>query len=178
MADMQESEGKQTRADLFRLPGVLPNSAAVKRTRVVDDHMFAVSGPFAVLGTFRLQLFTAPGARPVAVATQTSPEGMSLVNAAEEYASAVWQRLCPNEPEPPIWIQRQLLERDSLTYFELVTFSLAPLYALSSPAWQAMPASPRRQAVRPGDHRACRQAASGCRGPMDGRLRTGSRRPV
>jgi hypothetical protein len=32
---------------------------------------------------FRLQLFTGPGTRPVAVATQTTGEGMCLANAAE-----------------------------------------------------------------------------------------------
>ncbi|WP_424532525.1 hypothetical protein ACOZ38_19855 [Sphaerisporangium viridialbum] len=34
------------------------------RTRVVDDHMFAVDQPGRPPATFRLQLFTAPGASP------------------------------------------------------------------------------------------------------------------
>ncbi|MEU9983599.1 hypothetical protein [Streptomyces sp. NPDC050856] len=45
----------------------------------VDDHMFTAPG---LPGTFRLQLFTTPGARPVAVATQIDlAEGMSLSQA-------------------------------------------------------------------------------------------------
>jgi hypothetical protein len=39
----------------------------------------------------RVQLFTAPGHRPVAVVTQRAEEGPSLTNWAERYAAAVWQ---------------------------------------------------------------------------------------
>ncbi|MGW4789515.1 hypothetical protein [Streptomyces sp. NPDC004230] len=56
----------------------------------VDDHMFTAPG---LPGTFRLQRFTAPGARPVAVATQIAgAEGMGLMNGAERFAGAVWER--------------------------------------------------------------------------------------
>lgn len=68
---------------------------AVARERVLDDHMFAVSAIGLKPATFRLQLFTVPGSRPVAVATQTTSEGTSLYNAAERYAGAVWQRQFP-----------------------------------------------------------------------------------
>ncbi|WP_055692570.1 hypothetical protein [Streptomyces prasinus] len=65
----------------------------------VDDQMFTTPG---LPGTFRLQLFTAPGARPVAVATQiASPEGMSLMNVVERFAGAVWERHCPDQA--PVW---------------------------------------------------------------------------
>ncbi len=60
------------------------------RTRSVDEHMFRVDR-----SSFRLQLFTAPGLRPVAVATQTVGEGASLMNRAERFAEAIWQRHCP-----------------------------------------------------------------------------------
>jgi hypothetical protein len=44
---------------------------AAARERTADQHMFTVSSwNGARMGTFRLQLFTAPGTRPVAVATQ------------------------------------------------------------------------------------------------------------
>jgi hypothetical protein len=49
---------------------------AAARERTADDHMFTVSSwNGARMGTFRLQLFTAPGTRPVAVATQGPAEG-------------------------------------------------------------------------------------------------------
>ncbi|MFF0401807.1 hypothetical protein ACFYSJ_39815 [Streptomyces sp. NPDC005248] len=56
-------------------PGLAPRphgpddlrALAAARRLSVDDHMFTAPG---LPGTFRLQLFTAAGARPVAVATQ------------------------------------------------------------------------------------------------------------
>ncbi|MEV0149996.1 MULTISPECIES: hypothetical protein [unclassified Nonomuraea] len=72
---------------------------------------------------------------PVAVATQTDQEGPSLVNAAEDYAAAAWRRLCPNEIEPPIWIQRQLLSSGSFDRFALVTFSRTGPFELTEPQW-------------------------------------------
>lgn len=79
------------------------------RTRVVDDHMFCVGGGAWYPETFRLQLFTAPGARPVAVAVQAMNEGASLVNGRERYLAEVWRRHCPDQQQPPLWIRRQLL---------------------------------------------------------------------
>ncbi|GGZ05662.1 hypothetical protein CP967_00320 [Streptomyces nitrosporeus] len=82
---------------------------AAPRDRTVDDHMFdAGSDAWGSPCSFRLQLFTAPGHRPVAVATQTYDEGTSLTNAAERYASRVWELYFPDAPQPPLWIQRQV----------------------------------------------------------------------
>jgi hypothetical protein len=106
---------------------------AAPRLRTTDDHMFAVPHPFGRPASFRLQLFTTPGFRPVAVATQTISEGASLVNAAERYAAAVWQEHFPDDLEPPIWIQRLLL--DGFTEFQLVQFAVAGEHELSNPAW-------------------------------------------
>ena len=66
--------------------GILEAHAAT-RQRVTDEHMFTITSGTARMGTFRLQLFTAPGARPVAIATQTTGEGGSLTNRAEKYAA-------------------------------------------------------------------------------------------
>jgi hypothetical protein len=91
------------------------------------------------LGTFRLQLFTAPGTRPVAVATQTSDEGGSLTNFAEEYAAEVWRRHLPQEMAPPVWIQLPLLGSPSRPgHFTLVTFGQAHPYELARPQWCPM----------------------------------------
>lgn len=75
---------------------------------MIDEHMFAVDVGFLTPSTFRLQLFTGTGLRPVAVITQARDEGMSLTNGAERYVEAVWSACCPTEPEPPIWITREL----------------------------------------------------------------------
>lgn len=81
---------------------------------------------------FRLQLFTAPGRRSVAVATQEIAEGPSLTNGAETYAAAVWRAHCPDEPEPPVWIQHHLPGEE----FELVTFTVQGAFKLADPDWQ------------------------------------------
>ncbi|MGH4009531.1 MAG: hypothetical protein ACRDTH_15505 [Pseudonocardiaceae bacterium] len=97
------------------------------RNRTVDEHMFTVGA-----SSFRLQLFTAPGLRPVAVATQTDREGASLMNRAERYVEAVWQRHCPDEPEPPIFIAHQLLGDRDLG-FQHYDFTVTSPYAVASP---------------------------------------------
>lgn len=84
---------------------------AGSRTRTADEHMFTVER-----SSFRLQLFTAPGLRPVAVATQTNGEGATLMNRAERFVEAFWQRRCPAEPEPPIFIAHQLLAGKDLGF--------------------------------------------------------------
>jgi hypothetical protein len=63
---------------------------------MIDDHMFVVEqgGPYPA--TFRLQVFTAAGYRPVAVAAQPPREGPSLTNWAERYAEEVWRRHFPD----------------------------------------------------------------------------------
>jgi hypothetical protein len=59
------------------------------RQRTSDEHMFQLPAGARWRLTFRLQLFTAPGARPVAVATQMTGagDGASLTNAAEHCAA-------------------------------------------------------------------------------------------
>jgi hypothetical protein len=72
-----------------------PGQGGAPWQRVVDDHMFAAGEGALRSATFRLQLYTAPGTRPVAVVVQSHGEGPSVFNAAERYAEAVWQRCCP-----------------------------------------------------------------------------------
>lgn len=64
-------------ADPAREPGLSPgqdelHALAARRRLSVDDHMFTAPG---LPGTLRLQLFTAPRARPIAVATQIMRRG-------------------------------------------------------------------------------------------------------
>jgi len=56
----------------------------------------------------RVQVFSGAGLRSVALVTQACGEGLSLINGAEAYARAVWLQWCPDEPQPPLWIQRFL----------------------------------------------------------------------
>ncbi|MER6399319.1 hypothetical protein ABT263_25225 [Kitasatospora sp. NPDC001603] len=91
--------------------------------------------------SFRLQLFTAHGHRPVAVATATLYEGASLTNACEDYVEAVWERLCPDEALPPLWVQRQLYDDETrwgTAEFELVTFERAEPYRVGAPRWRTI----------------------------------------
>ena len=97
---------------------------AAPRRRVLDEHMFQLNHPGSKRrATFRLQLFEADGHRPVAIATQQMGEGASLTNAAEGCVTAVWETYYPNDPQPPIWIQR-LLTNDGDDFFCLVAFAL------------------------------------------------------
>ncbi|MFE6555655.1 hypothetical protein ACFVHS_45975 [Streptomyces sp. NPDC057746] len=108
------------------------------RQRTVDDHMFRTPTATGHETTFRLQLFTEPGTRPVAVATQTTGEGVSLVNAAERFAAAVWERHCPGDPEPPVWIKHQLGDTTPAAcpeVFQLVVFADTRPYWLRQPRW-------------------------------------------
>lgn len=118
--------------------GALLTRHSAPRTRTLDEHMFTVERPGPRPATFRLQLFTAPGTRPVAIATQTDREGQSLTNAAETYAAAVWERHFPHEAEPPIWIQRQLLPSHSFDFFSLVTFACDGHFQLRHPQWDRL----------------------------------------
>ena len=54
---------------------------AAARQRVTDGHMYTVTRDGHRMGTFRLQLFTAAAARPVAIATQTVSEGANELQA-------------------------------------------------------------------------------------------------
>lgn len=103
------------------------------RTRTVDEHMFA-----AKRGTMRVQLFTGPGLRPVAVVTQTNREGCSLSNGAEGFVEEVWQRLCPDEAEPPLFIAHQLLGDEDFGFKEY-RFAAAGPYTVERPVrWGPM----------------------------------------
>jgi hypothetical protein len=112
---------------------VSPNEAllrehAAPRHRVADEHMFAVDYGPPLPATMRLQLFTAPGTQPVMVATQTTGEGPSLTNEGETYLGAAWRRFSPDEPQPPLWVQRQIFDdeyRAPIHYVDLVTFEKA-----------------------------------------------------
>lgn len=121
-----------------------PNEAllreqAAPRERVLDEHMFAVAYGPPLPATMRLQLFTAPDARPVMVAIQSSNEGPSLVNAAETYVGDAWRRLCPDEPRPPLWVQRQIFPDDHRANYgiDLVTFEKADAttHTVAGPEW-------------------------------------------
>jgi hypothetical protein len=96
------------------IPALLAEAAA-PRERVIDDHMFTADRDYRPTAAFRLQLFTAPGTRPVAVVIQRHGEGASVFNAAERYAEAVWQRHCPDEDAPPIWILRFIFPGETMT---------------------------------------------------------------
>ncbi|MFD9114841.1 hypothetical protein [Streptomyces bottropensis] len=109
---------------------------AAPRRLTVDEHMFRVGRT-----SFRLQLFTAPGQRAVAVATQAEDEAPSLTNVAESCAAAVWQQHCPDQELPPVWIERQLSgafggEPD----FRLVTFGEAEPHEVRNPRWSTISA--------------------------------------
>lgn len=69
-------------------------------------------------------MFTGPGLRPVAVATQADDEGAPLANKSEEYCAAVWRTFLPEESEPPIWLTRMLLD-----WIELPDYQLSVLNA-------------------------------------------------
>ncbi|WP_144022966.1 hypothetical protein [Asanoa hainanensis] len=108
------------------------------RERIVDDHMFVFQRHGYPPSTFRLQLFTQLGLRPVAVVTQTAGEGASLINRAERYVEAVWQRHCTDDPTPPIWIQHQLLREDAADDLRHAAFDVTgPHQVGSPPRWGA-----------------------------------------
>ena len=111
-------------------------TAASPRTRVVDEHMFTVARALGPT-TFRLQLFTATGLRPVAVVTQPEREGLSLVNGAERYAAAGWMRYLPDDPEPPIWVQRQFVN-STADAFTQVLFTVTGPHTPANPRWRRL----------------------------------------
>ncbi|MCX4783881.1 MULTISPECIES: hypothetical protein [unclassified Streptomyces] len=113
-------------------------SLRAPRQLSVDDHMFTAP---MLPGTFRLQLFTAPGTRPVAVATQIAlAEGMGLMNGAERFAGAVWERHCPDQDLPPVWVERQIWPEGSRqqTRFRRVVFAGADRYRPHGPRWSVI----------------------------------------
>ncbi|MFF2438751.1 hypothetical protein ACFVU4_32085 [Streptomyces sp. NPDC058107] len=43
------------------------------------------------------------------MATQIAgAEGMGLMHGVERFTGAVWERHCPAEDQPPVWVERQL----------------------------------------------------------------------
>ena len=71
-------------ADVPSLPSALADLVGA-RERVLDEHMYRLPPGAKRRATFRLQLFMAPGLRPVAIATQMpgNGDGVPLTNAAE-----------------------------------------------------------------------------------------------
>jgi hypothetical protein len=107
---------------------------AAARERTADEHAFTVSSWNGTrMGTFRLQLFTAPGVRPVAVATQGPAEGGLLADWAGDYAAEVWRRHFPGSAEPPVWITLQLAPESTPQQFSLVTFRVWEPHAVAWP---------------------------------------------
>ncbi|KQZ12109.1 hypothetical protein ASD51_33620 [Streptomyces sp. Root55] len=104
--------------------------------------MFTGGKNWGIPCTFRLQLFTARGHRPVAVVTQTPDEGPSLTNAAERYASRVWELYAPDDPEPPIWVQHHVEaeEVQPTDDFEMVLFHVQDRFDLLVAGWRQISA--------------------------------------
>ncbi len=103
-----------------------------RRERVVDEHMYRPQG-IGVQPALRLQLFTAPGLRPVAVATQ-DPTETWLTTSPEVFCDDVWRVRFPEDNQPPLWVQRHLLEP-----WQLITFDVADDGTLAAPV--ALPLS-------------------------------------
>ena len=111
---------------------------AAARKRTADDHMFTVSRGGERAARSGFELFTGPGTRPVAVATQLAgPEGGSLTNLARRCAAEVWRRHFPDSASPPVWVTLELRPGRGAR-FMLVTFDVAGLHRLASPRWCAM----------------------------------------
>jgi hypothetical protein len=125
-----------------KTPDVL--ALAADRERVLDEHNYRVQDELPHRGSFRLQLFTVDGVRPVAVATQqwggdADDPGPSLMNGAETFAAVVWQRHFPAESEPPVWIQLTL-EQGRADAADAVTFTIDDTrpYTLEEPDWETL----------------------------------------
>lgn len=123
--DMHQAEAPE--GPIRDLP-LLREQAGV-RDRTVDDHMFRVGN-----SSFRLQIFAGNGVRPVAVATQTDREGAALMNGAERFVAAVWQRHCPDEQDPPIFIAHQLLDSQDLGLMHY-GFTVVGTHTVGAPRW-------------------------------------------
>lgn len=103
------------------------------RRLVLDEHMFDPGLRDGFLySRCRLQVFAAPGLRTVAVATQTMQDGQSIINAAERYVEAVWKRVCPAEPQPPIWVQNLIEDSERLRPV-LVRFTVTGPHTVTGP---------------------------------------------
>lgn len=102
------------------------------RERVLDEHMYRVEQA-GLRATFRLQLFTAAGLRPVAVAAQNMSEGQSLVNGSETFCIHVWHHRFPDQEHPPLWVQR--LVHEHFGHWQRVTFDVDDERTLRNPLW-------------------------------------------
>ncbi|MFI7523851.1 hypothetical protein OG994_12665 [Micromonospora globbae] len=123
-------------ADVPPLPAPLAGFAGA-REQVLDEHMYRLPPQAGRRVTFRLQLFTAPGLRPVAVATQMpgAGEGASSTNAAEACATAVWQQYFADDSEPPIWVVHMIIE--DVRDLTVVTFTVdSSEHTLHTPRWR------------------------------------------
>lgn len=118
----------------------LLRTEARARARIVDEHNFRVDLGSYGLGSLRLQLFTAPGSRPVVVATQSSHGdiGRSLGGAVERYVAAVWAEFFAEQDQAPIWIERMLLGGVFPDEFVLVTFAEVEGRSVRGPDWNTI----------------------------------------
>ncbi|MEU7480581.1 hypothetical protein AB0A63_31700 [Lentzea sp. NPDC042327] len=107
------------------------------RTRVLDVPVHQVMDGDRRLGSFRLQVYTGDGLRPVVIATQdATSEGCSLVNGAERYAASVWRTHFPERDEPPLWVQN--MHAHHSTMLALVAFDAGPDYTLTAANWDVV----------------------------------------
>jgi hypothetical protein len=112
-------------------------AAAAPRQRVLDEHMFTAAREdhlHPATATFRLQLFTAPGARPVAIAIQHLSDDGALIHERERYAEAVWRQHCPGQEQPPVWIDRLILPWREDERLTVVSFEVTGPYQLGEPS--------------------------------------------
>lgn len=117
---------------------VLAEDAGV-RTRVLDVPVHRVTFDHGGSGSFRLQVYTGDGLRPVVIATQHAPsEGCSLVNGAEWYASSVWRSHFPELDEPPLWVQNLHAYRSRMLAIVAFDTDANADYTLSSPTWDVI----------------------------------------
>lgn len=110
--------------------------------RTVDEHNFALVLRHSRRSSCRIQIFEAVDQRPVAIATQAMPPGgASLTNAAEQFATAVWQEYLPHSDEPPRWIEHYEPDPDQLDqgrpHWLEVEFVVEPDQHLTSPTWRS-----------------------------------------
>ena len=120
------------------------------RSRVVDEHMFMVENGWGRPLTARAQAFIAPRLRPVVVLTQSRRDGcLSLINGAERYAQACWERFAPEDDEPPLFVSNFLNDGDQVDGVDeasrplraldllhvVIFFRVDGRYSLSRPRW-------------------------------------------
>lgn len=111
------------------------------RDRTIDDPRFVVEVPGRVPTSFRLQVFTASGLRPVVLLTQAAgSEGDSVINQIERCTEAIWRRCCPGEVEPPIVVAQPIMEagtaeEKSLGLHHVKLTGVGPYTVARPPRW-------------------------------------------